>query len=51
MALILAEKGILPPKEWEHDYNIKDDDGFTVEDYLEEKRLPIPNNWIRDETK
>lgn len=34
VAMILAQKGIMPPKEWMHSYNIKNIDGKTLKDYL-----------------
>ena len=43
----MAMKGIIPPNEWNHDPNIKNNDCFTVEYYLRKHKLPIPNNWYR----
>ena len=34
--MILAENGIIPPKEWEHDKFIKDDEKYTVAELLSE---------------
>ena len=41
-ALNLASKGRIPPKYWEHDPNIVDNDGNTVEDYLLKKGKEVP---------
>lgn len=32
--MFLADNGIVPPKEWEHDPNIKTEKDVTVEDLL-----------------
>ena len=41
----LVYNGIIPPKEWIHDPNIRDRWNKTVSYYLEENCLPIPNIW------
>ena len=49
--MYLAEKGIIPPKEWQHDPNIKDKWGKTVAYHLKYNNLPIPNEWYDDDMK
>ena len=49
--MYLAEKGIIPPKEWQHDPNIKDKWGKTVAYHLKYNNLPIPNEWYDDSMK
>ena len=39
----------MPPKEWMHNYNIKNVDGKTLKDYLKEYNLPIPRHWHEDD--
>lgn len=34
VAMLLTYKGIIPPKEWEHDKFIKDDEKQTVAELL-----------------
>ena len=41
VAMILANKGIMPPRYWMHDYNIRDIYNKTLNDYLQENNLPI----------
>ena len=41
--MYLGNKGIIPPKEWIHDPNIKDKYNNTVRYYLNLEQLPIPN--------
>ena len=51
VALILASKGIIPPREWNHNKQFYDCDNYTVEMYLKDYKLPIPNNWINEKDK
>ena len=54
--MILALNGIIPPKEWYHNPNIKCDfinkEGKlirgSVEDYLEYHNIPVPQEWQCD---
>ncbi len=43
--MYLAWKNIIPPKEYNHDPNITDNDIHTVCYYLYSDHLPIPNEW------
>ena len=43
--MLLASKGIIPPKEWIHDPNIRNFKNKTVSDLLKEKHIPVPNEW------
>ena len=45
VAMILAKQEIMPPKEWMHNYDIKDINDKTLKDYLEDNYLPIPKHW------
>ena len=47
----LAEHGIIPPKEWIHDPNIKDKWGNTVADFLKRQYFPISNEWYNENMK
>ena len=47
--MYLANNKIIPPKEWIHDPNIKDEYNQTVADYLARNNFPISNEWY-DET-
>ena len=47
--MLLAEKGIIPPKEWHHDPTLFDKYiGFTVAIYLIENNLEVPEEWRYD---
>ena len=46
---MLAQKGIIPPREWIHSYDIKDGYNRTLKDYLEDNYLPIPKHWNNDD--
>ena len=35
----------MPPREWMHNYDIKDINDKTLKDYLEDNYLPIPKHW------
>lgn len=35
----------MPPREWMHNYNIKDKNNKTLKDYLKDNNLPIPEHW------
>ena len=41
----LAEYGIIPDRQWNHDPNLKDIDNKTVTDYLIKNKFLIPNEW------
>ena len=43
--MILSESGIIPHKEWQHDPYIKDNDGYTVADYLRDNDIEVPSEW------
>ena len=43
--MILASKGIVPPSQWHHDPNIKNNWNYTVEDYLKDNNITVPNEW------
>lgn len=49
--MLLAYKGIIPPKEWNHDPNIKNKKNKTVADILKENHIPLPNEWYDDKMK
>ena len=47
--MLLAEKGIIPPKEQHHDHELYDNHyGFTVAIYLIENNLEVPEEWRYD---
>ena len=48
VAMWLAYNGIIPPKEWEHDPNLKDDDNMTVAMRLAENGIIPPKEWEHD---
>ena len=35
----------MPPRCWMHNYDIKDKDGKTLKDFLEDSNLPVPYHW------
>ena len=41
--MYLASNGIISPKQWEHKPSNKNKYGKTVEDYLKENNVPVPN--------
>ena len=43
--MILAYNGITPPKEWYHNPELQNKDGKTVEIYLMEKNIFVPDMW------
>ena len=43
--MYLAYKGIILSKQWNHNPNIKDNNGKTVEDYLKENKIKVPKYW------
>ncbi len=47
-AIRLASKGIIPPKEWEHDATIKNTYGSTVAHSLARKCIVPPKEWYHD---
>ena len=48
MALLLAKNGIIPPKEWNHDATIHNNDNYTVAMYLFENKINPPKEWLYD---
>ncbi len=46
--MILANKGIIPPKELQHDKYLRDTWGNTVEFYLNRNGIDVPNEWKCD---
>ena len=46
--MLLASKGIIPPKEWNHNPNIKNNDGLTVAMELAYNGKNIPKEWEHD---
>ena len=43
--MILAYKRIIPPREWMHDYDIKNNFNKSINDYLRDNYLPVPKYW------
>ena len=41
----LAYNGIVPPEEWQHDPNMKNNIGSTVESLLKKKGIEVPPRW------
>ena len=46
--MLLAKKGIIPPKEYYHDPNIKNNDGDTVAILLARNGIIPPKEWHHD---
>ena len=42
VAMIFAKNGMIPPKQWEHDKLMKDNENHTVEDYLISTNQIVP---------
>ena len=42
LSIYLASKGIIPPKMFEHQKDVKDGNGKTVQDYLIENNINVP---------
>ena len=40
-----AANGIIPPKEWKHDNNIRNNYGQTVEMILNMRGINVPDEW------
>ena len=40
--MIFAENGIMPPREWMHNYDTETKYNETLESYLESSDLPVP---------
>ena len=49
--MFLANKGIIPPKEWLHNPNITNRYNETVSDLLKGSNIPVPNEWYDDKMK
>ena len=49
--MILIIKGIVPPKEWQHDPNIKDKYNHTAAYYFKLNKMPVPNEWYDEDMK
>lgn len=45
VAMLLAERGIIPPEEWEHDADIVNDEGATVAMYLASYGIIPSKKW------
>ena len=43
--MFLANKGIIPPKEWHHDPLMKNYEGNTVAIILAKRRIIPPKEW------
>ena len=43
--MLLAKKGIIPPKEWYHDPSVCDNFGRTVAKLLDRNEIDIPEEW------
>lgn len=48
--MILADKGITPPKEWHHNPTLSDEWGYTVAMTLSSKGITPPKEWLHDPT-
>lgn len=48
MALYLADKGVIPPKEWCHDPLIVNEYGNTVAMKLALNKIEPPDEWVHD---
>ena len=46
--MLLAEKGLIPPKYFEHDPNIKNINGETVAILLADYGIIPPKEWCHD---
>lgn len=47
----LASEYVVPPEEWHHDPELKNDYGTTVADLLDLKLGTIPEEWWYDESE
>ncbi len=45
VAMLLASKGIVPPKEWYHDPKLTNNNNKTVEYYLNRNNITVPDKW------
>ena len=43
--MFLAKKKIMPPREWMHDYNLKDSDNRSLKYHLKNNNLLVPYHW------
>ena len=43
--MILASKGIIPPREWMYNQIVKNKYNRTIKDYLLNNKLPVPYHW------
>ena len=41
----LTENKYLIPRQWMHNYNIKNKDGKTLKNLMIENDMPIPSEW------
>ena len=46
VAMYLASKGVIPPKEWYHNPELRNSNGETVEDILRQKGINVPKEWM-----
>ena len=51
VAMHLANNKIIPPKEWYHNPNIRDNNHHTVAHYLKTHNIPVPNEWYDESMK
>ena len=45
VSMYLASNGIIPPKEWYHNPELRNNKGETVEDILTQKNIEVPKEW------
>ena len=48
MAISLALKGIIPPKQWHHNPEITTNGGWTVAMFLAWNKIIPPKEWYHD---
>jgi len=48
--MLLANNGIIPPKQWLHDPKLCDIDGNTVAINLLKNKIDVPEEWRYDST-
>ena len=46
--MILAKHGIIPPKEWYHDPELRNKANWTVAMFLIKKNIIPPEEWMYD---
>ena len=45
MAMLLAQGGMVPPKQWCHDSSLKNVKNYTVAFYLRKSGTKVPPEW------